>query len=188
MKERKVWDEVHAFLLLCLCQLYIPTPPHVPLHYSLPTVALAAPSGRKVGPKSFALFEVSVRDTGSNRRKKLIRLSLIPSPALFVPLPLKSFVLNLLDRLYSFHEQKPHEKRHPAWLENKSNYFFSACLSHNKQETLHLLPWIVRTVSSHLEYNKFSYHVSPWRHINATSLHISAWEENHSGPAINFVC
>lgn len=105
MKEGKVRDEVHAFLLLCLHQLDGPPPP--PPH----TILSAAPSRRKGRRlKSSAPFEVSVRDTGSNRRKKLIRLCPMPSQALFVPPPptplLKSFVLNLLHRLYSFHEQK----------------------------------------------------------------------------------
>lgn len=155
MKEGKVWDEVHAFLLLCLHQLYSP---FSPWHYSLPTVALAAPSRRKVGLKSYALFEVSVRDTGSNRRKKLIRLCLIPSFVLFVPLSLKSFVLfRYTDYILSMNKSC---KKTTTLHDYKINQIiFFICLSHNKQERLHFSLWIVRTVGRHWKYNKFSYRV-----------------------------
>lgn len=96
MKEGKVWDGVQAFLLLCLHHLNSPI-----FHsdYTLPTAVLPALSHRKVRLESFALFEVSVRDTGSNHRKKLISPRLIPSLALFVPLPLKSFVFEFVTQI-----------------------------------------------------------------------------------------
>lgn len=86
MKEGKVWDEVHAFLLLYLRQLYRPF--FLTLFFT--HSGAGSPVPLKVWLKSFALLEVSVRDSGSNRRKKLIRLS---PPIPFVPPPLKSFVL-----------------------------------------------------------------------------------------------
>lgn len=68
----------------------------------------------KVRLKSFTLFEVSVRDTGSSHRKKLIRLCPIPSLTLFVSQPLKCFVLFCY-----------------------ANYILSMNKSHKKTTTLH---------------------------------------------------
>lgn len=159
MKEGKVWDEVHAFLLLYPRQLY---GPFSSSHYSLPTVALAAASRRKVWLESFAPFEVSVRDSGSNRRKKLIRLCLIPSLALFVPPPPEviCFILFFFYTDYILPVNKSRKKT-TTLLGYKINQlvFFFICLSHNKQERLHFSLWIVRTVSRHWKYNKFSYRV-----------------------------
>lgn len=111
MKEGKVWDGVQAFLLLCLHQLNSPI-----FHsdYTLPTAVLPALSHRKVRLESFALFEVSVRDTGSNRRKKLISPHLIPSLALFVPLPLKSFVFEFVTQILFSRRTKAMRKPPPC--------------------------------------------------------------------------
>lgn len=110
MEEWKVWDGVHAFLLLCLHQLNSPI-----FHpdYALPTAVLPALSRRKVWLESFALFEVSVRDTGSIHRKKLISPRLIPSLALFVPLPLKSFVFEFVTQIIFSRRTKAKRKLPP---------------------------------------------------------------------------
>lgn len=144
MKEGKVWDEVHAFLLLYLSQLYRPF--FLTLFFT--HSGAGGPVSLKIWLKSSAPFEVSVRDTGSCHRKKRITL---PNPIAYTICSTAPEVLCfiLLHRLYSFHKQKPQENHHPTQLENKSTYFFFICLSDNKQERLHLLLWIVRTVSRH---------------------------------------
>lgn len=135
MKEGKVWDGVQASLLLCLHQLNSPI-----FHsdYTLPTAVLPALTHRKVRLESFALFEVSVRDTGSNRRKKLISPCPIPSLALFVPLPLKSFVFEFVTQII-FSRRTKATKRTTTLHKSEINHFFFSCLSKNKQEKLHLL-------------------------------------------------
>lgn len=156
MKEGKVWDEVHAFLLLYLRQLYRPF--FLTLFFT--HSGAGGPVSLKVQLKSFAPFEVSVRDTGSNRRKKLIRLRLIPSLALFVPLPLKSFVLFCsTDYILPMNKSRKKTTTLHGYKIRQLVFFFFICLSHNKQERLHFLLWIVRTVSRHWKHDKFSYRV-----------------------------
>lgn len=68
----------------------------------------------KVRLESFALFEVSVRDTESNRRKTFISPCLIPSLALFVPLPLKSFVFEFVTQILFSRRTKARRKPPPS--------------------------------------------------------------------------
>lgn len=96
MKEGKVRDGVHAFLLLCLHQRIVLFFTQFILY---PQQFCQHRLTEKVQLESFALFEVSVRDTGSNRRKKFISPCLIPSLALFVPSPLKSFVFEFVTQI-----------------------------------------------------------------------------------------
>lgn len=72
----------------------------------------------KVQLESFALFEVSVRDTGSNRRKKFISPCLIPSLALFVPWPLKSFVFEFVTQII-FSRRTKARRKPPAPMATK---------------------------------------------------------------------
>lgn len=151
MKEGKVWDGVQAFLLLCLHQLNSPI-----FHsdYALPTAALPAPSHRTVRLESFALFEVSVRDIGSNRRKKLISPRLIPSLALFVPLPLKSFVFEFVAQIIFSRRTKATRKPPPPHDYEINHMFFSLVCRRINRKSCVCCCWIVRIARKH---SAFSY-------------------------------
>ena len=80
------------FMLSCFC-IYASCKDLSSSHYSLPTVALAALCLWRYGLNNLhRLKSVSVT-LGVTAGKKLIRLCPIPSRSLFVPWPLKSFVL-----------------------------------------------------------------------------------------------
>lgn len=120
-----------------------------------------SPVWLKVWLKSSTPFEVSVRDIGSNHRKKLIRLCRIPLLALFVSQPPKSFVLFCyIDYVLSTNKSSQRTTTQHGHKISRLIFFF-ICLSDNKQERLDFLLWIVGTVGRHLKYNKFSYRVSP---------------------------
>lgn len=136
MKEGKVWDGVQAFLLLCLHQL---NGPIFHSDYALPIAALPALSHRKVRLESFALFEVSVRDTGSNHRKKLISPRLIPSTRTICSLAPEVICFWICCTDYILSTNKSHEKTTTPHANEINQKFFFTCLLKNKQETLHLL-------------------------------------------------
>lgn len=65
--------------------------------------------------------------------------------------------LNLLHRFYSLDEQKPWENHHPAWLWNKSLFFFSlVCRRINRKHCV-CCCWIVRIGRGHFKHSMFSY-------------------------------